>query len=93
MTVAEPGFHSPYLYLLGPEGNIVAQHSEQFWYLGRRDTASIREYTVERGGTHKVVATSRWEADLFDYSLLLQCEGCLRRVERAGWPRRSSLRH
>lgn len=70
MAPAAFGYEEPYLYLLGPNGAIAAQDQ----YGGGYGNAVIQSYEVRESGEHTVVATSAYEASVFDYTLALQCE-------------------
>jgi hypothetical protein len=64
------GPETPALYLVDPNGAIVAQHLGT----GMGRGAVIDRYILERTGTYRVVATSPTPGTAFDYTLLMDCE-------------------
>ena len=70
MATADFGYEEPYLYLLGPNGAVVAQNQ----YGGGYGNAVIQSYEVRETGEYKIVATSAYDSSLFEYTLALQCE-------------------
>lgn len=68
MAVSEFGYEVPYLYVLGPNGAILARGQ----YGGGYGNAVVEGYEIPESGTYTVVATSASEATVFDYTLTLQ---------------------
>lgn len=64
-TDAEGTF--PYLYLLDPNGNVVAEGDEGF------EWDSFLSYDVELAGEYTIVATSVHEETFFEYGLFVSC--------------------
>lgn len=68
MASGEFGFDSPYLYLVSPDGNIVAESQDDGGYAN----GVIREYELKSAGTYRIVATSMTPGVQFPYTLTLQ---------------------
>lgn len=71
MASGEFEFDGPYLYLLGPNGAIVAEDQD----IGDPTSVLIREHELESTGTYQIVATSRTSGAQFPYTLTLQGGG------------------
>ena len=59
----------PLLYLLGPDGAVVAQDQ----YGGDYGNAVIQSYEVRETGEYRPVASSAYDSSLFEYTLALRC--------------------
>ena len=68
MASGEFGYDSPYIYILGPDGDIVAESQDEGGYAN----GVIREYELESAGTYQIVATSTTPGVQFPYTLTLQ---------------------
>lgn len=68
LSLSSEAFGDPYLYLLRPNGDLVAEDDD-----GGGDLDSRIDLAVEQPGRHLVVATSYAPGDTFEYSLTLQC--------------------
>ncbi|SFR69557.1 pre-peptidase C-terminal domain-containing protein [Halogeometricum rufum] len=62
-------FADPYLYLVDPDGTVVAEDDDS----GGNLDSLIREYELTQSGTYQIVATSYARGASFDYNLTLQC--------------------
>lgn len=57
----------PYLYLLDPNGNVVAEGDEGF------EWDSFLSYDIELAGEYTILATSLHEETFFEYDLFVEC--------------------
>jgi hypothetical protein len=60
----------PYLYLLGPDGTVVAEDDDG----GGNFDSLIRAFELQQSGSYTVIATSFAEREFFEYNLMLQCD-------------------
>lgn len=72
LTISLSGeeFSDPYLYLVGPNGEVVAQDDDS----GGELDSLIQQYPVEQAGRYKIIATSYAPGTFFEYNLTLQCQ-------------------